>query len=249
MSSNLQNWLNCCELPQCWLCIYLHLKTYLVISPRSGWPARSWWERAGEWAAPRAGTALRGGGTAPPAALGQSPGMPRAESRPHGAASPPMPAAAPHLPARRRCGRSAPRSGAAPLAGAAGPARLPAPLGPGAAKEAAASACPSPAHRAPLAPGAAGRGRGDGAGAAEGARGGGRGRGAEPRAGERLRQRGGGAARVPAQPRRGAARSPSRPQGWTLPQANAARSEGNEAAGAAELARAAEGSGRSTGAP
>lgn len=206
MSSNLQNWLNCCELPQCWLCIYLHLKTYLAISRRAGWPACSWWERwwVSEWAAARAGSALRGRGTAR-GCRGPSPGRVGPARRP-------------------RCPSPALTQGL-PRSGHRRPGGLLIPLRPGAAEEAAPGACPSLARRAPPAPGTAGRARRDGPGrerprepvAGPGARSG-------AGAGQRLRWRGGGAAPLP-----------SRPECGTLPPANAARSKGNEAAGAAEF--------------
>lgn len=152
MSSNLQNWLNCCELPQCWLCIYLHLKTYLAISRRAGWPACSWWERW--WVSERRH------GRAVPCGDGAQPGD--AAGRVPAGWGPPAAPGAPHLP-----------SGAAPLrAPPAGRAPDPAPpRGCGG----------SGAGRLPLScpagsPGSRHRGQGSegraGPGAAEGARGG-----------------------------------------------------------------------------
>lgn len=184
MSSNLQNWLNCCELPLRWLCIYLHLKAYLVTSTRAGWPARSGWERAGERAAARAGSALRGGGTAPPAALGLSPAVPRPSPGPKG----PMAAPGPRRPLTCWPGAGAAAAAGLPRSQAPPAGRAPGPAPPRGCGE-------SGGGRLPLAccPGCRGsRRRGQGPG-----RRGGRGGGSPgPGAGERLRQRGGGAARL-----------------------------------------------------
>lgn len=213
MSSNLQNWLNCCELPLCWLCIYLHLKAYLVTSTRAGWPARSGWASSGSGGQCPAGRGHR-------AARGSraQPGGAAAESRPEGADGRPRPAAAPHLLARRRCRR---RRGAAPLAGAAGRAGSWPRSAPGLRRKRRRPPAPRLLPGLPRVPAPR-------AGAGET----GRARRREPGAGGRRAAPAAGRGRCPAGR---AARLPSRPEGWTLPPANAARSKGNGGAGTAGL--------------